>query len=82
MRTCRKITLKQVKVDTILIESDTVASAIRDLIPILNIRMLVVGTTKSSLRYKFRRESVHVASVCAHSWLPLASSSVFFLSIF
>jgi hypothetical protein len=56
MRTCRKITLKQVKVDTILIESDTVASAIRDLIPILNIRTLVVGTTKSSVRYKFIRK--------------------------
>ncbi|XP_059438319.1 U-box domain-containing protein 35-like [Corylus avellana] len=40
----------KVKVDTILIESDMVASAIRDLIPILNIRTLVVGTTKSSLR--------------------------------
>lgn len=45
--------MKQVKVDTILIESNTVASAIQDLIPILNIRTLVVGTTKSSLRYNF-----------------------------
>lgn len=45
--------MKQVKVDTILIESDTVASAIRDLIPILNIRKLVVGTTKSSVRYTY-----------------------------
>lgn len=45
--------MKQVKVDTILIESDMVATAIRDLIPILNIRTLVVGTAKSNLRYNF-----------------------------
>lgn len=44
----------QVKVDTILIESDTVAKAILDLIPILNIRKLIVGTSKSSLRYKLK----------------------------
>ncbi|XWS19268.1 hypothetical protein CRYUN_Cryun31cG0001000 [Craigia yunnanensis] len=35
-------------VDTMLIESDMVAKAILDLIPILNIRKLVVGTTKSN----------------------------------
>lgn len=40
----------RVKVDTILIESDMIARAILDLIPILNIRKLVVGTTKPSLR--------------------------------
>ncbi|XP_054778695.1 U-box domain-containing protein 35-like [Prosopis cineraria] len=40
----------QVKVDTILIESDTVAKAILDLIPILNIQNLVIGTNKSNLR--------------------------------
>ncbi|PIN01060.1 Ubiquitin--protein ligase [Handroanthus impetiginosus] len=40
----------QVKVDTILIESDMEAKAILDLIPILNIRKLVLGTTKSNLR--------------------------------
>ncbi|KAF2306081.1 hypothetical protein GH714_011327 [Hevea brasiliensis] len=34
----------------ILIESDMVAKAIMDLIPIFNIRKLVLGTTKSSLR--------------------------------
>ncbi|KAG6641952.1 hypothetical protein I3843_09G107300 [Carya illinoinensis] len=39
-----------VKFDTILIESDMVAKAILELIPVLNIRKLVVGTTKSSLR--------------------------------
>ncbi|KAJ0082865.1 hypothetical protein Patl1_09610 [Pistacia atlantica] len=33
-----------------LIESDIVAKAIVDLIPILNVRKLVVGTSKSSLR--------------------------------
>ncbi|KAL2245040.1 UNVERIFIED_CONTAM: hypothetical protein Sindi_2772200 [Sesamum indicum] len=41
---------QQVKVETILIESDMEAKAIVDLIPILNIRKLVVGTTKSNLR--------------------------------
>ncbi|KAJ8770301.1 hypothetical protein K2173_013255 [Erythroxylum novogranatense] len=40
----------KVKVDTILIESDKVAKAILDLIPILNMRKLVLGTTKSNLR--------------------------------
>lgn len=40
----------KVMADTMLIESDLVAKAILDLIPILNIRKLVVGTTKSSLR--------------------------------
>ncbi|KAJ0083167.1 hypothetical protein Patl1_09620 [Pistacia atlantica] len=42
----------EVKVDTMLIESesDTVAKAIVDWIPILNVRKLVVGTSKSSLR--------------------------------
>nr|XP_027087544.1 uncharacterized protein LOC113708990 [Coffea arabica] len=40
----------QVKVDTILIESDAEAKAILDLIPILNIRKLVLGTTKAILR--------------------------------
>ncbi|KAF8409758.1 hypothetical protein HHK36_005837 [Tetracentron sinense] len=42
--------MKQVKVDTILIESDQTAKAVLDLITILNIRKLVVGATKSSLR--------------------------------
>ncbi|KAJ4704119.1 U-box domain-containing protein 35 [Melia azedarach] len=40
----------KVKVETMLIESDMVAKAILDLIPVLNIRKLVIGTTKSSLR--------------------------------
>ncbi|KAK6149622.1 hypothetical protein DH2020_017147 [Rehmannia glutinosa] len=40
----------QVKVDTILIESEMEAKAIVDLIPILNIKKLVLGTTKSDLR--------------------------------
>lgn len=42
---------KKVTVDTILIESDMEAKAILDLIPILNIRKLVLYTTKSNLRY-------------------------------
>lgn len=37
--------------DTILIESDLVAKALLDLIPILQIRNLVVGANKSQLRY-------------------------------
>ncbi|KAJ4831097.1 hypothetical protein Tsubulata_033013 [Turnera subulata] len=46
----------KVKVDTILIESDTVAKAMLDLIPVLNIKKLVLGTSKSSLRkWKSRR---------------------------
>ncbi|CAL5408139.1 unnamed protein product [Camellia sinensis] len=40
----------KVKVDTILIESDMEAKALLDLIPILNIRKLVLGTNKSSLK--------------------------------
>ncbi|CAK9156793.1 unnamed protein product [Ilex paraguariensis] len=40
----------KVEVDTVLIESDMEAKAILDLIPILNIKKLVLGTTKSNLR--------------------------------
>lgn len=40
----------KVKVDTILIESGMEAKALLDLIPILNIPKLVLGTTKSNLR--------------------------------
>ncbi|KAL2253369.1 uncharacterized protein LOC105168059 [Sesamum indicum] len=40
----------QIKADTIVIESDTEAKAILDLIPILNIRKLVLGATKSTVR--------------------------------
>jgi hypothetical protein len=59
--------MKQVKVDTILIESDMVASAIRDLIPILNIRTLVVGTTKSSLRYNYKHVTFsHLHVLCIY----------------
>ncbi|XVF75154.1 hypothetical protein PTKIN_Ptkin13bG0164500 [Pterospermum kingtungense] len=48
----------KVKVDTVLIESDMVARAILDLIPILNIRKLVVGTRNSNPRkLKSRRAS-------------------------
>lgn len=41
----------QVEVETVLIESDMEAKAILDLIPILNIRKLVLGATKSTLRF-------------------------------
>lgn len=40
----------QVKVDTLLIESDKEAKAILDLIPILHMRKLVIGVTKSTIR--------------------------------
>ncbi|XP_065852909.1 U-box domain-containing protein 35 [Euphorbia lathyris] len=40
----------KIKVDTILVESDMVEKAILDLIPILNVRKLVLGTSKSTLR--------------------------------
>ncbi|XP_024987353.1 U-box domain-containing protein 35-like [Cynara cardunculus var. scolymus] len=40
----------KVQVETVLIESDMEAKAILDLIPILNIRTLVLGATKSNLR--------------------------------
>ncbi|WJX96989.1 hypothetical protein P8452_78117 [Trifolium repens] len=42
--------LSKVKVDTILIESDLVAKAILDLIPILQITNLVIGANKFNLR--------------------------------
>ncbi|WCJ28202.1 Adenine nucleotide alpha hydrolases-like superfamily protein [Euphorbia peplus] len=40
----------KIKVETVFAESDVVAKAILDLIPILNIRKLVLGTSKSTLR--------------------------------
>lgn len=43
--------MKQVKVDVVLIESSSIAKAIVEIIPILKIRKLVIGTTQSSLRY-------------------------------
>ncbi|KAI4311856.1 hypothetical protein MLD38_036719 [Melastoma candidum] len=43
-------TAAKVKVDTILIESDGVANAILELIPVLNIKKIVMGTNKSNLR--------------------------------
>lgn len=43
--------IKQVQVDTILIESDFIAKAIIDLIPILQIQNLVIGANNSQLRY-------------------------------
>ncbi|KAL5574853.1 hypothetical protein UlMin_016552 [Ulmus minor] len=57
-----KCSSDKVKVDTILIESDAVAKAILDLITILNIRKLVVGITKSSLRKLKPRKGSGVAN--------------------
>ncbi|KAM1245982.1 hypothetical protein ACFX2I_037076 [Malus domestica] len=45
-----KCSAAKVKVDTILIESDMIGRAILDLIPILNITKLVIGTNRSNLR--------------------------------
>ena len=47
--------MKQVKVDVVLIESSNIAKAIVEIIPILKIRKLVIGTAQSSLRYKHPR---------------------------
>ncbi|GER37528.1 U-box domain-containing protein kinase family protein [Striga asiatica] len=44
----------KVNVDTILIESEMEAKAILDLIPILNIRRLILGATKSTVRRMMR----------------------------
>lgn len=40
----------QVNVDVYLIESDQVADAIAELVPVLNIKQLVLGVAKSNLR--------------------------------
>uniref|UniRef100_A0A7N0UV53 Uncharacterized protein n=1 Tax=Kalanchoe fedtschenkoi TaxID=63787 RepID=A0A7N0UV53_KALFE len=47
----------KVKVDTMLIESDTVGKAIQELIPVLNIRKLVIGTSRSYSRISKSRKS-------------------------
>lgn len=49
--TYERVSEKQVKVETILVESDSVAKAIQDLITILNIKKLVLGIDKSNARY-------------------------------
>ncbi|KAG7605283.1 UspA [Arabidopsis thaliana x Arabidopsis arenosa] len=41
---------EQVKVETLLVESDSVAKAVQDLITILNIKKLVLGIDKSNAR--------------------------------
>jgi hypothetical protein len=51
------ILMKQVKVDIMLIESDNIAKALVELIPILKISRLVLGTTESSLRYKLSKDT-------------------------
>ncbi|KAF3969444.1 hypothetical protein CMV_006774 [Castanea mollissima] len=45
-----KCSASKVKVDVVLIESSSIAKAIVEIIPILKIRKLVIGTTQSSLR--------------------------------
>ncbi|CAL0309148.1 unnamed protein product [Lupinus luteus] len=51
----------KVKVDTILIESDMIAKALIDLIPILQIRTLVLGANKSHLRKLRSRKGNSIA---------------------
>ncbi|KAF7840498.1 U-box domain-containing protein 35-like [Senna tora] len=51
----------KVKVDTILIESDMIGKAILDLVPILNIRKLVIGINKSNLRKSRSRKGNAIA---------------------
>ncbi|TKY72281.1 U-box domain-containing protein 35 [Spatholobus suberectus] len=51
----------KVKVDTILIESDLIAKAIIDLIPILQIRKLVIGASKSQIRKLRSRKGSGIA---------------------
>ncbi|KAG1327413.1 putative U-box domain-containing protein 37 [Cocos nucifera] len=46
----------KVEVDTFLVESDQIVKAVVDLIPVLNVKRLIVGTTKANLR-KWRRNS-------------------------
>ncbi|KAM6585529.1 hypothetical protein CsatB_012531 [Cannabis sativa] len=46
----RKCSSANIKVDTVLIESDALAKAIIDLVAILNIRKLVIGIAKPNLR--------------------------------
>ncbi|CAN0841375.1 hypothetical protein LINGRAHAP2_LOCUS3255 [Linum grandiflorum] len=52
----------KVKVETMLIESDTAGKAILDLIPILNIKKLVLGTNKSNVKkLKHRKGNTNIA---------------------
>lgn len=51
----------KVKVDTILIESDLIAKAIIDLIPILQMRKLVIGASKSQIRKLRSRKGSGIA---------------------
>ncbi|KAL6544676.1 hypothetical protein OROMI_023538 [Orobanche minor] len=51
----------KVKADTILIESEMEAKAILDLIPILNIRKLILGATNSTVRRMRYRKGTGVA---------------------
>ena len=79
MRFCfvSHLLMKQVKADTVLIESDKVARAILDVIPILNIRKLVLGVNRSrylSLDVKANSSAKHTqVFVSIVNWKSLGS---------
>ncbi|KAJ4981411.1 hypothetical protein NE237_032248 [Protea cynaroides] len=54
----RLCSVSQVRFDTILIESDETAKAVVDLIPVLNIKKLVLGISKSTLNRKGNRKGI------------------------
>ena len=63
--------MEQVKADTVLIESDMVARAILDVIPILNIRKLVLGANKS--RYICKNSSITLGITNLHTSIILST---------
>ncbi|KAL1566905.1 U-box domain-containing protein 33-like [Salvia divinorum] len=56
----------QVKVETILVESDMEGKAILDLIPILNIRKLILGASKATIRRMKSRKGNGAADQIVH----------------
>lgn len=66
----------KVKVDVMLIESDTIAKAILDLVPTQNIRNLVIGTTKSSLRKLRSRKGTGIANQILRKATPETSCDI------
>ncbi|XP_035545690.1 U-box domain-containing protein 35-like isoform X2 [Juglans regia] len=59
--------VSKVKVDVMLVEGDNITKAIVDLIPILNIRKLVLGTTESSLRKSESKRGNGIADQILHN---------------
>ncbi|KAG6639186.1 U-box domain-containing protein 35-like isoform X2 [Carya illinoinensis] len=59
--------VSKVKVDVMLVEGDNITKAILDLIPILNIRKLVLGTTESSLRKSESKRGNGIADQILHN---------------